>query len=69
MLLEPGLSRISSLFRLAVVVSRSECAMNGSLAIARGIAMVSCIGGGIVARHSVICIPLGMVEDKQHDSA
>ncbi len=52
-LLEPGLSRISSHFRLAAVVSSSECARNGSLAIARGIAMVSCSGGGIVTRHSV----------------
>ncbi len=52
-LLEPGLSRVSSRFRLAVVVSSSECARKGSLAIARGIAVVSCLGGGIITRQSV----------------
>ncbi len=52
-LLEPGWSRILSRFRLADVVSSSECARNGSLAIARGIAMVSCFGGDIVTRHNV----------------
>ncbi len=52
-LLDPGLSSISSHFRLAVVVLSSECARNGSLAIARGIAVVSCRGGGIVTRQRV----------------
>ncbi len=52
-LLDPGLSNISSRVRLAVVLSSSECARNGSLAIARGIAVVSCLGGGIVTRQRV----------------
>ncbi len=52
-LLDPGLSSISSRFRLAVVVSSLECARNGSLALARGIAVVSCLGGGIVTRQRV----------------
>jgi len=52
-LLDPGLSSISSRFRLAFVVPSSECARNGSLAIALGIAMVSCLGGGIVTRQRV----------------
>ncbi len=52
-LLESGLSRISSHFRLDVGVSSSECPRNGALAIARGIAMMSCSGGGIVTRHNV----------------
>ena len=52
-LLDPGLSNISSCFGLAVVVSSSECARNGSLAIAHGTAVVSCLGGGIVTRQRV----------------
>ena len=52
-LFDPGLLSISSRFRLAFVVSSSECARNGSLAIARGIAVVSCLGGGLVTRQRV----------------
>ena len=68
-LLVPWWSRISSRFGLAVVVSSSECIRNGSLAIARGIAMVSAVLSRATTLDGDVCIPLGWVEDKQHDSA
>ncbi len=64
MLLEPGLSRISSRFKLAVLVSSSECARNESLAIARGIdepeSTIIVLDPGMVSRLSglsdVVCV-------------
>ncbi len=71
-LLEPWWSRISSRFGLAVVVSSLECQGMDRLLLIEVLRW--CPASVAVLSRATTwdgddCIPLGLVEDKQHDSA